>query len=164
MIHVSCLLFSMTTFQVLVPRLLTTFTTPLMAHRISIISWRTNIDFIWKQLNLPKFLLYCLDYANQKRKALTRSPLDFFVSALTLSPLVCCIFNGSITTSINPEEWKCSKVIPLFKQGERSGLNNYRLISIIPVVGKVFERIVYDQYYIYLTERNLISSKQSGFQ
>ena len=52
----------------------------------------------------------------------------------------------------------------LFKQGESVDLNNYRPISIIPVVAKVFERIVYNQFYIYLTEHNFISSKQSGFQ
>ena len=62
-----------------------------------------------------------------------------------------------------PIEWKSAKVIPLFKQGERTDLNNYRPISIIPVVAKVFERIVYNQFYEYLTENNLISCNQSGF-
>ena len=37
---------------------------------------------------------------------------------------VCCIFNRSITTGIFPEEWRCSKVIPLFKQGERFDFNH----------------------------------------
>ena len=44
---------------------------------------------------------------------------------------VCAIFNQSIVLS---------KVIPLFKHGERSDLNNYRPISVIPVVAKVFGR------------------------
>ena len=52
----------------------------------------------------------------------------------------------------------------LFKQGESVDLNNFRPISIIPVVAKVFERIVYDQFYIYLTEHNLISRKHLGFR
>ena len=52
----------------------------------------------------------------------------------------------------------------LFKQGESFDLNGCRPISIIPVVANVFERIVYDQFYICLTEHNLISSKQSGFR
>ena len=62
-----------------------------------------------------------------------------------------------------PQEWKCAKVIPLFKEGNHSDLNNYRPISIVPIVAKVFERIIYDQVYGYLTENNLISSQQSGF-
>ena len=52
----------------------------------------------------------------------------------------------------------------MFKQGNRSNVNNYRPISVIPVVAKVFERIVYDQLYDYLTKNDLISSHQSGFR
>ena len=51
----------------------------------------------------------------------------------------------------------------MFKQGEHSDLNNYRPISVIPVVAKVFERIIYDQLYDYFTVHKLISSHQSGF-
>ena len=43
-------------------------------------------------------------------------------------------------------------------------MNNYRPISIIPVVAKVFERIIYDQAFAYVTEHNLISRHQSGFR
>ena len=46
----------------------------------------------------------------------------------------CSIFNRSIVCGIFLVEWKCSKVIPLFKQGERSDLNNYRPISVTPFV------------------------------
>ena len=74
------------------------------------------------------------------------------------------IFNQSLRSGIHPQEWKCAKVIPLFKEGNHSNLNNYRPISIVPIVAKVFERITYDQVYGYLTENNLISSQQSGFR
>ena len=43
-------------------------------------------------------------------------------------------------------------------------LPNYRPISIILVVAKVFERIIYDQLYHYLNENNLLSRYQSGFR
>ena len=76
----------------------------------------------------------------------------------------CFIFNQSIRSGIFPQEWKCAKVIPLFKEGNHSDLNNYRPISIVPIVAKVFERIIYDQVYGYLTKNNLISSQQSGFR
>ena len=57
-----------------------------------------------------------------------------------------------------------ARLLPLFKQGCRSELNNYRPISIIPIVAKVFERIVYDQVMVYLTNHNLIPNCQSGFR
>ena len=54
---------------------------------------------------------------------------------------------------IFPDEWKSARITPLYKKcGNRSDPSNYRPISIIPVVAKVFERIVYDQVYRYLTE------------
>ena len=43
-------------------------------------------------------------------------------------------------------------------------MNNYRLISIIPVVAKVFERSIYDQLYAYLSDNNMIAAHQSGFR
>ena len=89
---------------------------------------------------------------------LLRECADLVASSL------CAIFNRSIVSGVFPTEWKSTKVIPLFKQGERSDLNNYRPISIIPVVAKVFERIVYNQFYEYLTVNNLISCNQSGFR
>ena len=55
---------------------------------------------------------------------------------------LCVIFNCLISPGIFPDEWKCRKVIPLFKQGDRRDVNNYRQISIIPVTAKVFERTV----------------------
>jgi len=74
------------------------------------------------------------------------------------------IFNQSIDNVIFLDEWKNARITPLFrKAGSRSGPSNYRPISIIPVVVKVFERIIYDQLYHYLNENNLLSRYQSGF-
>ena len=52
----------------------------------------------------------------------------------------------------------------MFKQGEASDLNNYRPISVISVIAKVFERIVYDQLYNFLSDEDIISTHQSGFR
>ena len=59
-----------------------------------------------------------------------------------------------------------ARVTPVFKKGVKSDLKNYRPISVIPVVSKVFEKIVYDQLYQYLlvNDNKLWSSCQSGFR
>ena len=74
------------------------------------------------------------------------------------------IVNTSIATGIYPEEWKCSKVVPVFNQEDRADFDNYRPISIIPVVANVFERIIYDHLYAYLMANNLLCTHQSGFR
>ena len=68
-------------------------------------------------------------------------------------------------TGIFPDEWKSARVTPLYKNsGKRPDPTNYRPISIIPVVAKVFERIIYDQLYHYLTKNNCLSCHQPGFR
>ena len=60
---------------------------------------------------------------------------------------ICDIVSQPFSLGIFPDDWKCARATPLFKQGDRDDLNNYRPISVISVVVKVFERIVYDQLY-----------------
>ena len=68
-----------------------------------------------------------------------REYFDLFFDSLAL------IFNRSTETSIFPDEWKSTRITPLYKKcGNRSDPSNYQPISIIPVVAKVFRRIVYD--------------------
>ena len=77
---------------------------------------------------------------------------------------LCDLFNKSLVSGVFPNDWKCARVTPLFKQGEPSDLNNYRPISVISVIAKVFERTIYDQLYNFLTNEDLISNHQSGFR
>ena len=74
------------------------------------------------------------------------------------------LFNKSIETNIFPSEWKLAKVTPIHKNNERGDPNNYRPISVIGAIAKVFERVVYNQLYFYLTENNLLNKYQSGFR
>ena len=53
---------------------------------------------------------------------------------------------------------------PIFKNGSKSDLNNYRPIFVIPTVAKIFEKIIYDQLYQYLNDNGLLNSGQSGFR
>ena len=86
------------------------------------------------------------------------------MAASIVTPSLTAIFTKSIITGIYPTEWKMARVTPVFKKGEKSDLNEYRPISVIPVVSKVFEKIVYDQLYQYLNDNQLLSSCQSGFR
>ena len=90
---------------------------------------------------------------------LLRECPDLIAESLTL------IFNQSLLTGIFPDEWKSARVTPLYKNsGKRNDPTNYRPISVIPVVAKVFERVVYDQLYHHLTENRILSRYQSGFR
>ena len=76
---------------------------------------------------------------------------------------LCTLFNLSLTLSTFPSEWKYANVTPVFKKDCPSNLKNYRPISLISILAKVMERLVYKHIYNYLIDNNLITSHQSGF-
>jgi hypothetical protein len=85
-------------------------------------------------------------------------------SAAVILPSLTNLFNSSIGMGIFPSEWKIARVVPLHKKGSRSVLDNYRPISILPVISKIFEKILYEQLYEYFTTNNLLSEQQFGFR
>jgi len=61
------------------------------------------------------------------------------------------IFNLSLKSEEYPYDWKLAKVSPVFKAGEPNDPNNFRPISILSTISRVFEKLVYEQLYNYLT-------------
>jgi len=59
---------------------------------------------------------------------------------------------------------RCETNLPIYKEGDRRTLGNYRPISILPIVSKVFEKEIFKQLYKHLNDNNLISKFQSGFR
>ena len=69
-------------------------------------------------------------------------------------------FNYSILNGVFPHDWKIAKVIPLYKKGLKTMLDNYRPISILPAISKAMENILYD----YLSNSGILSKYQFGFR
>ena len=76
-----------------------------------------------------------------------------------LKPLI----NESLDTSIFPTILKTSNVIPIFKKGEKLNLNNYRPISLLPVLSKVFEKVLNNQL-TKVIDNGFIDDNQYGFR
>ena len=74
------------------------------------------------------------------------------------------ICNHSINSSVFPAKWKEAKVAPLHKNGPNEEINNYRPISILPVLSKVLEKHVHESLSEFLHEHNLQHKTQSGFR
>ena len=74
------------------------------------------------------------------------------------------ILNLSLSTGIFPTPWKEAKVLPLHKGGDMNDTNNYRPISILPVLSKIIERAVHEHVYSYLSSHNILNVHQSGFR
>ena len=74
------------------------------------------------------------------------------------------IFTSRLETGVFPIHWKKANVVPIHKKESKQLVKNYRPLSLLPVCGKVFKRLIYNEVYPYLTDNNLISSHQSGFK
>ena len=74
------------------------------------------------------------------------------------------IFKSCIKKGEYPSKWKKANVVPVHKKGNKQLLKNYRPISLLPIFGKNFERIIYNNIFEYLTTSKLISDNQSGFK
>ena len=74
------------------------------------------------------------------------------------------IFTNILSTSLYPDMWTLANVTPIFKKGDKQLIKNYRPISLLPICGKIFEKIIFNNLYAYLHTNNLMSKKQSGFR
>ena len=74
------------------------------------------------------------------------------------------ILQNILVPSSFPDMWKLANVIPIFKKGDKQLIKNYRPISLLPICGKIFENIIFNNLYNYLNTNNLITKNQSGFR
>ena len=65
---------------------------------------------------------------------------------------------------IFPAEWKMANVVPVYKKDDKQNVKNYRPVSLLPIFGKIFERLIYTELYSFFIENDLISQNQSGFK
>ena len=91
----------------------------------------------------PNILKYCGDYITES---------------------IAHIINSSISQGIFPDALKEAYVIPIFKGGTREDPSNYRPISILPTISKIFERHIAQQLHTFFKDTDIIHVTQSGFR
>lgn len=86
------------------------------------------------------------------------------IAAPFISDSLAYLCNLSFRSGEFPSFWKCAKVKPLHKSGACDDVNNYRPISILPVLSKLIEKHVHDAFMSFLNEYDLLYVNQSGFR
>jgi hypothetical protein len=85
-----------------------------------------------------------------------------------ISPYVCQpiadIFNESISLGIFPDCLKIARVVPIFKTGDRMSVTNYRPISTLPVLAKIFEKLMSIKIKSFLSVNSILCKHQFGFR
>ena len=73
------------------------------------------------------------------------------------------IFQSCFENSKFPSEWKKVNVVTTFKKNDKQLLKSYRPISLLPISGKIFERLLYNKLFHFFQDNNRISPNQPGF-
>ena len=81
-----------------------------------------------------------------------------------ISPILSDLINQSFASGTFPDILKIAKVIPLHKGGDKSNPSNYRPISILPHITKIFEKVIYRRLADFFDKYNVLSNNQFGFR
>ena len=74
------------------------------------------------------------------------------------------LFNISFASSTIPDDWKIGTIVPLQKDGDKSEVSNLRPVTLLPIIGKLLEKVVNKKLVAYLEENNILDPKQGGFR
>ena len=74
------------------------------------------------------------------------------------------LFNYSLSLGVFPGQWKLANICPVYKKDETNLVSNYRPISLLCSLSKVFEKAVYKHLYNHLLDNNILTDYQSGFR
>ena len=81
-----------------------------------------------------------------------------------IAPHLLVVLKKCLLQGYFPEEMKIAKVIPIHKNGNKTSPSNYRPISILPSLSKVFERVIFTRLRDYVEKFSILSKTQFGFR
>ena len=88
-------------------------------------------------------------------------PAKLLKETASITPSLCKLFNKSLLVGKIPRDWKLANVVPVHKKGNQEHTENYRPISLLPIVSKVLERCIFNNIRDHLFQT--IHSNQHGF-
>jgi hypothetical protein len=79
--------------------------------------------------------------------------------------ILALLFNLVLQCGKIPDDWSVGNIWPLYKgSGDKNNVDNYRGITILSCVGKLFTSILNNRIYTFLEENNLLGNEQAGFR
>ena len=85
-------------------------------------------------------------------------------SKQTLSPILAHIINTCVNQGYFPAELKTGCITPIYKNGDRNNITNYRPICSLSPFSKIFERLIYNRMISFIEKYSILSNTQFGFR
>ena len=116
---------------------------------------KTLVDLTWNDPGLNFISQVSCHFCNLSRSFCGKEEsfcVLIGVYKMQSSKLLTHIINLSITTGSIPDDLKMARIVPLYKKNSKTHVGNYRPISVLSVISKVFEKVVFMQLSDYLSE------------
>ena len=139
--------------------------------------WEGNGDFkdYWPERNRNSLAFYPTDsdeviniiskFKTGKACGPSSIPGDILqLIKLEISSPISKLINLSLQTGFHPTKLKLAKVIPIHKKGSKMSISNYRPISLLSNINKVFEKIVFHRVYKFVENNDALYKHQYGFR
>ena len=126
---------------------------------------RVSNSFFLRPINVTDIKTYIkkLNISKSTRSDLPK--LIFLkISIDIISPIICNIFNIFISNGFFPTSLKLAEVIPIYKSGSKTDINNYRPISLLSPFSKIFETHIHNNLTKFFNRNKVIYNNQFGFK
>ena len=126
---------------------------------------RDSKEFLFSEISEEEIISIISTFKTSKGSGPDSIP-NFFIKIVisVIARPLAFLFNSSLFQGVFPDNWKHARVSPIFKDGSTEELSNYRPISVLPFLSRLFEKLVYCRLYKYLDHNGLIYRHQSGFR
>ena len=123
------------------------------------------INIIHKQCTDIEIIEIIRGFQNSKASGPKSIPTNLLkIASPILVPILTSLVNKSLTQGIFPSLLKCANVCPIFKKNDPEKCENYRPISLLSNLGKIFEKVMYSRVSYFLDNCNILYEKQFGFR
>lgn len=118
----------------------------------------------WRPLNISEIENLIKDIDINKGSNIKNINTKLFKDCLTAIPdKLLFLFNKVFSDGEFPDSWKVGCVVPIFKSGNRKKVNNYRPITLLPIVGKLVEKLMHRRILAFLDDYKFFRPFQNGF-
>lgn len=124
-----------------------------------------NDEFSFQEVTTQTVTNAMVSLTKKKGRDLYGLNLDVILCVQSeIAPVLAALINMCFNDSVFPSCLKSALIHPVLKRGDKNTASNYRPISILPILGKIMEKIMTDQITQYITFFNILSPSQFGFR
>ena len=126
---------------------------------------RTNKSFKFRYISMVFIQNFLKNLQRNKATGLDELPPGMLKDCRNhIATPIHFIVNLSLQSSTVPTAWKQAKLTPIFKSGDHKNVENYRPISVLPILSKLVEKAVHTQLLEFLETNNLLNDAQFGYR